>query len=375
MYPSSFEISVPLIADIGEHSLRLGLQSDDGPKVTLPTIIGYPTGTLPSLKPYYVGLEVYSIPSVKSVIRPIEHGHIKDLDNLTKILHHAFFSLLKINPIQQRVLVSTHSVRTEKENYFLLELMFEIFGTPAAFIANSSFLALLAHKKLTGLIVDIGNSTIRISPYFEGYKVSNGVVSLNYGGEIVSRYLEQLLREKGIYLKHKKMKSWLEETVKEHCYVALDNKKEELVLKKNPQMERECLFIDSTILKLKHERYLAAEALFNPELAGIPELPLIEGIVQSIKNCDISIRKELWQNILISGSIADLPGFIQRLHKELKDIVEIDIDIKIPECSKRGLLTWCGGRIFASINSFKEYWITIADYKKEGTNVLSHVFD
>lgn len=369
----NFETIPPVILDLGEHSIRLGLKDQLEPLVQ-PNVIGYPVMTFPSIKPYYVGEEAFSEHAVKVVNRPINNGHLTDAENLVKILHHTFFALLKVNPYEHRIVVSTHAARPIEENYLLIELLFEDLGVPAALLVNGAFETLLAHKTITGLVVEIGNTTTRIVPYYEGYKIEHGVVILDFGGELVVRYLERLLKEQGIpLLKHKKTKKWLEDTIKEHCYVALNPEKEAKVYELHTSFNREKLFFDEeTKVVLKTERYQAAEVIFEPELMT-SEKSLIEGILESIERCDTTIRKELMENILLSGGIASMYGFNSRLQYELNKLSPMQSKIQTSVIKDKSLLPWIGGKIITELKSFKEKWITLKIYKQEKHDLINKI--
>ncbi|CAG8751397.1 11355_t:CDS:2, partial [Funneliformis mosseae] len=77
-------------------------------------------------------------------------------------------------------------------------------------------------------------------------------------------------------------------------------------------------------------RFSIPEILFDPKfipqpqdgthfdttaLMGIPQM-----IYLSINNCDIDVRPNLWNNIILTGATTLLPGFADRVNQELSSM-------------------------------------------------------
>lgn len=72
---------------------------------------------------------------------------------------------------------------------------------------------------------------------------------------------------------------------------------------------------DGSTIKLSRERFEAPEILFEPEKIGLECMGVTDLVVNTIKSCDIELRKELMQNIITSGGTTLLRGFSDKLHK------------------------------------------------------------
>ncbi|KAL6745380.1 hypothetical protein V8C86DRAFT_3123834 [Haematococcus lacustris] len=88
----------------------------------------------------------------------------------------------------------------------------------------------------------------------------------------------------------------------------------------------------------------AAASLANVDaLAGIHHL-----IHDTINKCDIDVRRELYNNIVLSGGTSMFEGIQTRpLH-----------------------LVWIGGSILSSLSTFQSMWITREEYLETGPNIV-----
>ena len=75
-------------------------------------------------------------------------------------------------------------------------------------------------------------------------------------------------------------------------------------------------------------------------------------IIDAINRGDIDIRKELYSNILITGGNSLLPGFVERIQKQLYNFSPQSVKIKTithNTPSERKFSSWIGGSILSSL--------------------------
>jgi actin-related protein len=77
----------------------------------------------------------------------------------------------------------------------ILQLAFEKFQVPAAFLSRDSVLSSFTAGKSTSLIVDIGASSARITPVFDGYALLNGFVHQQIAGDYLSAQCDALFEK------------------------------------------------------------------------------------------------------------------------------------------------------------------------------------
>ncbi|MFX0151633.1 MAG: actin, cytoplasmic 2, partial [Candidatus Hodarchaeota archaeon] len=103
---------------------------------------------------------------------------------------------------------------------------------------------------------------------------------------------------------------------------------------------------------------------------GKEETPLDEAIYNSVQLCDIDLRKELYQNIVLSGGSTMFPGLKERLHKELTELVPENVEIRIVAPPERRYSVWIGGSILSSLKTFQRLWVSRKEYQEQGPGVI-----
>lgn len=125
---------------------------------------------------------------------------------------------------------------------------------------------------------------------------------------------------------------------------------------------------DGASLNIRHEGFVASEALFRPHLLGLDQLGIHELIRESLHQCDQGVSNQLLDSVVIAGGAAELPGFKERLQRELASTMPRSrFNFASIEASP-GLLPWIGGAIHAS--STREIWMSQRAYNEEGSRIL-----
>lgn len=75
-------------------------------------------------------------------------------------------------------------------------------------------------------------------------------------------------------------------------------------------------------------------------------------IVESISKSDIDIRRELFQNIILTGGTTMMKGFQERMQKQLPEISPQNVRVKVLGSFDRRFQPWVGGSILSSLGTF-----------------------
>ena len=102
--------------------------------------------------------------------------------------------------------------------------------------------------------------------------------------------------------------------------------------------------------------------MFKPEKYNVEMPALQEMIFQSIMKCDMDVRKDLYNNIILSGGSTMFPGVPERLMKELSSLVPSSAKVNVLGPPEREFLTWIGGSILGSMATFQAMWISKNEY-------------
>jgi actin-related protein len=85
-------------------------------------------------------------------------------------------------------------------------------------------------------------------------------------------------------------------------YVALDFEQEMTITNGSNKVETNYELPDGQKLTIGNERFRCTEALFRPTMLGQQEPGIAELLFDTIMKCDIDRRKDLYSNMILSGS-------------------------------------------------------------------------
>ncbi|MFX1537642.1 MAG: actin, cytoplasmic 2 [Promethearchaeota archaeon] len=366
----------PLVVDNGTGLSKIGYSGEDQPRSVFPTLIGYPrfqsvmSDVEHYVREYYIGEEAMNYRGVLKLIYPIEHGVVTDWDAMEKIWFYTLHNDLRVNPSEHAVLLTEAPLNPERNRVKMAEIFFETFNVPAMYVSMQAVLSLYASGRTTGLVVDVGDGVMHIVPIYEGFAVTHAIERVDIAGRDITDYLRRLLRQRGFPLPSSSGREIVRDIKERLCYVTLDPKRELQLAEKVKGLEKRYTLPDGEILTIGPERFLAPEVLFNPAVIGREEQALNEVIYDSIQKCDMDLRKELYQNIVLSGGSTMFPGLKERLQKELAEMAPDNIDIRIVAPPERRYSVWIGGSILSSLRTFQRLWITRREYQEHGPFIL-----
>ncbi|GMH96104.1 hypothetical protein TrST_g4632 [Triparma strigata] len=102
--------------------------------------------------------------------------------------------------------------------------------------------------------------------------------------------------------------------------------------KKQRQARAQQLSEQVTVIEVGQLLPLILEALFNPlDVLGLNEIGVAEACKLSIERTDATLRESLWKNIIVTGGNRKIPGFIERLEKELRSLAPVEYEVNVTE--------------------------------------------
>ncbi|KAK9839462.1 hypothetical protein WJX81_003687 [Elliptochloris bilobata] len=143
---------------------------------------------------------------------------------------------------------------------------------------------------------------------------------------------------------------------------------------------------DGTEIQVGPDRFKVPEVLFQPSilptLSGLSpvraydgtELTSLPGLVQeSIGKCDLDIRRDMYNSIILTGGTALFTGVRERLERELLEVAPQAAKVKVTSPMnpiERRFSVWIGGSILASLGSFQQMWMSKSEYDEHGAALI-----
>ncbi|XP_072460529.1 actin-like protein 7A [Notamacropus eugenii] len=354
-----------VVVDIGTGYCKCGYAGEPRPSHVISSTVGKPymetAKTGDNRKETFIGHELL-YPDIRlKLVNPLRHGIIVDWDTVQDIWEYLFLHEMKIPTEEHAVLVSDPPLGpyTNREKY--AEMLFETFNTPAMHIAYQSRLSMYSYGKTSGLVVEVGHGVSYVVPIFEGYPLPSITGRLDYAGSDLTAYLMTLMNQSGKHFTEDQT-NIAEDIKKKHCFMAPDPVQESSSVKDDTINYR---LPDGEQITVGQERYLCSEMFFKPSLIKSIQLGLHTQTLTCLNKCDIALKRDLMNNILLCGGTTMLNGFPDRFQKELSKICPNDIPT-VNVLPERDTSVWTGGSILASLQGFQSLWVQRSEYQEHG---------
>ncbi|XP_060198566.1 actin-66-like [Lycium barbarum] len=351
---------------------KVAFSGDDFPRAVFPSIVGRPRHTCVMVgmrnKDLYIGNEAQSIRGILTLRYPIEHGIVRNWDDMEKMWHHTFYNELCVAPEEHPDLLTEAPLNPKANREKMTEIMFEKFSVPALYVAIQAVFSLFGNGRITGIVVNSGDGVSHTVPIYEGHALPHAISRLHLAGSDITYYLSKLICE-GRYIITCTMRgNWICHIKETIAYVALDFQQE---IENRSSVEKGFELPDGQVINIGAERFRCPEVLFQPSLVDKGPTGIHEKAYNSIMRCDVDIRKDLFANIVLSGGSTMFPVIAERMSKEITALAPSNTKIEVVAPPERKHNTWIGESIIASLSTFQKVNVdSKAKYDEYGLAVV-----
>ena len=252
--------------------------------------------------------------------------------------------------------------------------MFETYQVEGLYVAIQAVLSLYSNGRTTGMVCDSGDGVTHTVPVFEGYSIPYAVKKNYVAGRAITDHMVKLLTDDGI-TPQGGTSAWQQIVgkIKESlCFVSLDSAADKTKASESTELAKQYELPDGQTIVVNSPRFMAPEALFDPGLIkeGDEALGMHTMTHQSITDCDIDVRTDLYSNIILSGGTTLYEGLPDRLEKELDNLCPQKNVVKIIASADRYYSVWTGGSTLCSLSTFTSQWITKDEYEENGAEII-----
>jgi actin-related protein len=366
-----------IVIDNGSGVLKAGMGGENSPSVKFPAIVGTPRGTGiigSNQKEEYIGDEAQKLRGVLNMKYPIASGIIQDWDLMNKVWEFCFTNELRVDAKEHRVMLTEAPLNPKANREKMTEVMFETHNVMGLYVAIQAVLSLYANGRTTGAVCDSGDGVSHTVPVFEGFQIPHAVRSNHIAGRCITDFMEKLLTADGTAAQGGKS-AWnqiVREIKEKVCFVALDYTKTLEEAGSSNTHTEEYTLPDESIISVNTPRFCAPEGLFFPDKIkeGDETKGLHQMTFETISTCDQDVRKDLYENVILSGGTTLYAGLPERLEKELDALCPKTGIVKVIAPADRYYSVWNGGSTLCSLATFEAQWITKDEYEEIGVEIV-----
>lgn len=372
----AFESSggVVVVIDNGSGFCKAGFSNEQQPRAVFPSVIGRPRhqeAMMHEYRDHYIGDEAQSMRGVLTLKYPLEHGIVLNWDDMESIWTYTY-DQLRVESQDFPVLLTEAPLNPKFNRERMLQIMFETFNVPCVYVAVQAVMALYSTGRTTGTVFDCGDGVSHTVPVYEGYWLPHATQRMNLAGRDLTRHLNRILTERGYSFTTTAEMEIIRDIKEKLAYVALDFEQELQESETSNKCEELYMLPDGQSICVANERFRCPEVLFNPSMLGMDVVGIHKSIYKCITKCDVDIRKDLLENILLSGGSTLLPGMGERLHKEISTLVNPHEPgrVKVISPDNRKYAVWSGSAVLAGLSSFPQMCISMQEYYETGPDIV-----
>jgi len=225
-------------------------------------------------------------------------------------------------------------------------------------------MALYASGRVTGCVLESGDRCTYCVPIYEGYIETHAVRDMPIAGHDITLYCHRKLSRQ--LDSEPSLKEWHTARVAKHFCAGVDLSQPGVTDGSGEQ-----ILPDGTPLCLTPDLQQAGRAMFDPSLLGLACRPVDELIYTTILAVDVSLRKDMYCNVMLSGGNTQLRGFAEHLGECLAIRAPSSYRVKVAQADEDGVpAPWRGGSLMCASPAFVSMWTSKAEYDEHGPGIV-----
>jgi len=397
-------MAATIVMDNGGSTLKVGFSTDDEPRL----IPNYCSKNKSERRRVFIGDQLNECKDFSGLfyILPYQKGYLVNWEVQRQIWDYVFSkSCLNADLSDSNLILSEPQFNFTSIKECMDEILFEEYRvnalcrTTAAQLSFYNYAKETRKRSLCCLVVDCGYSFSHVVPVFDGKVIKKGVKRINVGGKIMTNHLKEILSYRQLHVMDE---TYVINQVREDCcYASTQFKKDmETSMKRGPEntVARDYVLPDYTnvkrgflrpveetwekyrgneqLLRMNNERFTIPELLFTPSDIGIPEMGISEAVIESVSSTSLAMHPHFYMNIVLTGGNALIPGFSERIYKDVRSMAPIDFDVEITSPTSPIAYAWQGGVELSKQQDFLEnYCVTRSEYEENGRAICNERFD
>ncbi|XP_059138717.1 actin-like [Physella acuta] len=371
-----------IVIDLGSSAIRAGILGNQAslPEIFFPSVLAVDkeTGKVVAIGPEALRPDVRNHCKIVHPIRPSNKVDQFNIElQYMGLIFKKVVEDLKINSSDYWVMLSTPQNLGDALKRGLMEKLVDQLNSRGVCMVQQALLSLYSYKATSGIIVDIGHR-IEILPIFDGFVIEGGVSRCPFGAQKVLESLTTSLLGNN-YKFMSSTEQWLVRYIMEQsCYVAMDYKQEEEWCRSRPETIRSTVEFksfslpDGSYMSVEHDlsRFKSPEGFFNADLWEMDYPTLQKLIHQAIQTCPMDNRRHMWRAVYLSGGLTMLPGFAERLEKELTKLAPPGVPVEVHAAPQRYHAAYVGACSVALMPQFEDMAISREEWKKNGVRAF-----
>ena len=412
-----------VVLDNGTGYTKIGYAGNEEPSYLIPSLIAVDSKADLSVASkstedfdFFIGEEAENAPKSYTKSFPLKHGLIENWTLMEMYWEQAIFKYLRCDPQDHYFLLTEPPMNPPENREYLAEVFFESFNVPGMYIAVQAVMSIVASwsrkggdmskTRLTGTVIDSGDGVTHIVPVADGYVIGSSIKHIPLAGRDITSFIQQLLVERGEPIPPSERMEMARKIKEDYSYVSKDMTKEfgimDGLIPRDPKDDRSVfrkvqgkdpISKKPYTFDVGYEQFLAPELFFNPEIISSDfTTPLADVVDDVIQSCPIDSRRDLYNNIVLSGGSTMFHGFGHRLQRDIKrftdsraqksaelsggKIAPKPMDVKVVSYPYQRYAVWYGGSVMAELPVFREHCHSRAEYLEKGPSICryNHVF-